>query len=276
MTIQLSKHHGLGNDFLVLLDEVNGRAVAVTGAHARRWCNRFTGVGADGLLHGVRPDAGTDGDVDVVMRLYNSDGSRAEMSGNGIRCFGQAVAQARGIEAGTLRVRTDDGVKVLDIAPGDDPREMVVSVDMGAVRPGPRVPESARASIVGRHATVDLGNPHLVIEVPEPDEVDLAVVGGVLERQFPDGVNVEFVRADAPDHLTLVVWERGAGITRACGTGACAAVAAAHGWGAVGDDVTVSMPGGDARVVLRGGDQVTLVGPTATIATIAIDEEVGA
>jgi len=273
--MQLSKHHGLGNDFLVVLDEVNGRALAITGDDAVRLCERRTGIGADGLLHGsapaTDPDAGPDVtlDADVVMRLFNADGSRAEMSGNGIRCFGQAVAAARGITAGTLRVLTDDGIKVLEIEPGGVTGEVLVSVDMGTARPGPAIPEGL--DLPGRHHTVDMVNPHLVVEVPDPWAVDVAEVGAAIERRFPDGVNVEFIAARGSDHLDLAVWERGAGVTRACGTGACAAASVASGWGLVGHDVVVTMPGGDATVELTSDGRLQLTGPSVLIASLEVD-----
>lgn len=269
--MQLTKHHGLANDFLVALDEVNGRELAVDGELARRLCDRRTGIGADGLIHGARPvDAPDDEGVDVVMHLYNADGSRAEMSGNGIRCLGQAVAQARGRRDGALVVATDGGLRTLTLRGTDDPACLEVSVGMGPAHAGPAVPGPLDEQLSGRHLTVDLGNPHLVVEVPDPTVVDLATEGAWLEQQFPDGVNVEFVAVTAPDTITLRVWERGAGITWACGTGASAAAHAAHQWGLVGRSVRVEMAGGAARVDL--GDELVLTGPTCTIATVEVPD----
>jgi diaminopimelate epimerase len=268
--VRLTKHHGLANDFLVVLDEVNDRAPAVDGELARRLCHRRTGVGADGLIHGARPTSDAD-HLDVVMHLFNSDGSPAEMSGNGIRCLVQAVAQARHREAGTFRVGTDGGVRILELQPTG--RGIVeVSVDMGTARAGPEVPSPVEGELGARHATVDMGNPHLVIETEAPEAIDLATRGSWLERQFVDGINVEYVAKDEGrgDGIVLRVWERGAGITQACGTGACAAAHVAHGWGLVGDTVTVEMPGGSARVQL--GDHVVLIGPSEFIASIEVPD----
>lgn len=266
--MRLSKHHGLGNDFLVVLDELNPDLPSIDGDLARRLCDRRTGVGADGLIHGAtvgRPDLG------VVMHLFNADGSRAEMSGNGVRCLAQAVALARGDQSLHLLVDTDGGARavVVDATPGSG--EAWVSVDMGPACPGPEVPDVVRQRIEGRCESIDLGNPHLVIDGPDPASVDLAAEGGWIESQFADGVNVEYIAA-APgaDVVTMTVWERGAGITQACGTGACASAFAAHGWGLVGDQVEVRMPGGAATVTL--GDTITLAGPTTVIATIEVED----
>jgi diaminopimelate epimerase len=269
--VQLTKHHGLGNDFLVVLDEVNGHAPRVDAELARRLCNRRTGIGADGLIHGAAPDEAAHPGVDVVMHLFNSDGSRAEMSGNGIRCLAQAVALARRFDAGSLSVSTDAGARTLELRTVS-PVRVEVDVDMGAVHPGPAVPAPVDEELDDRHVTLDLGNPHLVIESTDPDAVDLATRGAWLEQQFPDGVNVEFISKDPgrADAIVLRVWERGAGITRACGTGACAAAHAAHLWGLVGDIVTVEMPGGEAQVRLD--EHAILVGPAVLIATMEVPD----
>ncbi len=267
--MQLTKHHGLDNDFLVVLDEANGRACPIDGSVARRLCDRRTGLGADGLIRGAAPEPG-DG-VDVVMHLYNSDGSRAEMSGNGIRCLAQAVALARNFDTGSLRIRTDGGVRTTDITV-TGPTSAAVSVGMGAASPGPAVPVPVEEEIDARHATVDLGNPHLVIESSDPTAVDLATRGAWLEQQFDGGVNVEFVAKDGgrPDSIVMRVWERGAGITQACGTGACAAAHAAHTWGLVGERVTVEMPGGAAEVQL--GPDIVLTGPAELVAHVEVPD----
>jgi len=266
--VQLSKHHGLANDFLVVLDEVNGPQRDIDGDLAARLCDRRRGIGADGLIHGATPSPGDD--VDVVMHLFNADGSRAEMSGNGIRCLGQAVAVAREVHEATLRVRTDAGVRTLMVHESIDHRGAMVSVNMGPVGPGPEVPPSVAESLTGRFATADLGNPHLVVEVDDPGAVDLAAEGAWLEQQFEGGINIEFVAAAGDDSVSMRVWERGVGVTEACGTGACAAGHVAHGWGLVADRVRIVMPGGSAEVEL--GDDVVLIGPAQLIATVELPD----
>ena len=273
--VQLTKHHGLANDFLVVLDEVNGRGLKVDGALAIELCDRRRGIGADGLIHGEAPPTGAD--VDVIMHLYNADGSRAEMSGNGIRCLGQALTMAREVREVVLQVATDAGVRRLQVEASGDQRSSMVSVDMGPARTGPTISAEVEARLGGggpvhsaSFATADMGNPHLVVAVDDPADVDLATDGPWFEQRFPDGVNVEFIALTEPDTLDLRVWERGAGITEACGTGACAAVHLAHGWGLVGDRVRVDMPGGSAEVQL--GDTITLIGPSTHIATIELPD----
>ena len=267
--VHLTKLHGLGNDFLVLLEATAGAPVPTgpdAAALARRLCDRHRGVGADGLIVGTEADA--DG-VDVVMALHNADGSRAEMSGNGIRCLAHAVVRARGGDAGDVVVDSDAGRRHLAVAPGERPGVARVRVGMGAVADGPAVPADVAERLGGaRHATVDVGNPHLVVLVDDPGAVDLAAVGPPLEAAFPAGVNVEFV-APTSRGLDLVVWERGVGVTEACGTGACGAAAVAHRWGLVGDSVAVRMPGGEAEVLLA-GDHATLVGPSEHIAEVEV------
>jgi diaminopimelate epimerase len=266
--LHLTKHHGLANDFLIALDEANDGDVVIDGALARRLCDRRTGLGADGLIRGGRPADGSD--ADVVMHLFNADGTRAEMSGNGIRCLAHAVALARGSDVPIeLTIATDAGTRRANIG-SLDAKVAEVSVSMGPARPGPDVPEPLGERLPTRHVTVDFGNPHLVIEVPDPGVVDLTTEGAWLSQQFPDGINVEYVAASAPDRLTMRVWERGVGITEACGTGACAAAHAAGLWGLIDGHATVAMPGGLAEVSL--GDDVVLTGPSELVARIEVHD----
>jgi diaminopimelate epimerase len=277
--VQLTKHHGLGNDFLVVLDEVNGRALKVDGELARTVCDRRTGIGADGLIHGAAPEPGSD--ATVVMHLHNADGSRAETSGNGIRCLAHAIALAREVHELTVQVDTDAGRrKVVVNATDQDDRTALAHAYMGKVIPGPDVPASVVSRLAedgparaARYATADVGNPHLVVEVDDPSKVDLADVGAWTDAQFPDGINVEFVAADG-DVLVVHVWERGAGITDACGTGACAvAWVCSDVWRQTkrDDEIEVRMPGGDAQVALT-ADGAVLSGPVHHVATIELPD----
>jgi diaminopimelate epimerase len=237
--VRLAKHHGLGNDFLVGID------VAVDAPMAKALCDRRRGVGADGLI----------GYAGGRMTLFNADGSRAEVSGNGIRCLAQALARHRGVDTLDEVVDTDAGPKRLVLRPGPDPATVEVSVDMG---------EARVLRLDEREAEVDMGNPHLVLLVDDTDSVDLRAIG----RRHPD-VNVEVIAPDGGGGLLLRVHERGAGITEACGTGACAAAAAAARWGLVGEQVTVRMPGGAVDVALGDG-AVTLTGPATHIADLEV------
>lgn len=251
--MQLSKHHALGNDFLVLLDAQC--RWSVDGATARALCDRRRGVGADGLL---RASAGTDG-ADVDMTLWNADGGLAEMSGNGIRCLAQAVARDRGVHTVDLAIATDAGLRRVRVRPGADERTVQVRVDMGAVT-------EAEAPDLGLAAKdtlgAGIGNPHVVALYPDRPSLDADA-----DRFTMTDRNVEFVLpGPGPDEITMRVVERGAGETLACGTGACAAAWAANRWGLVGDAVTVHMPGGSATVEL--GDPAHLVGPAVYVAEI--------
>jgi diaminopimelate epimerase len=261
--MRLTKHHGLGNDFLVLLDPDGHHAVDP--ALAVALCDRRRGVGADGLLHVT---AGRDG-ADVAMRLLNADGSHGEMSGNGIRCVAQAVFAGRLAAPPVLTVATDAGLRTVRALDAAGARAGRFSVEMGGVKVGEDEPDGLDPR-VGRATPVDIGNPHLVLEWRGdalPDHDELVALGAPLDRATPGGVNVEVVRpGPAPGHLVMVIYERGVGPTMACGTGACAAAAAAARWGLTGRDVTVAMPGGPVTVAL--GDPVVLTGEAASVAAV--------
>lgn len=245
VAMHLTKHHGLGNDFLVtFVDQVPADAPEF----AIALCDRSTGVGADGLIFGI--DSGST----TTMRLFNSDGSVAEISGNGLRCFVQAVAMRRGVQSLEIDVETLAGVRACSLEPTDESTVAYASADMGLVTAGDQPDaEDFLESVSGlgsvdRWAVGAVGNPHVVLEMDDPDSVDLATVGPQIEQHFPHGVNVHFVRVTGLDEIRLRVWERGSGITQACGSGATVAAQRMHEWGSVGEHVTVTMPGGSAAV----------------------------
>jgi len=254
--VQLTKHHGLGNDFLVtFVDEVPERAAALAVA----LCDRRTGIGADGLIFGI--DTGSQ----PVMRLFNSDGSAAEISGNGMRCFVQALAMRRSVTALDVEVDTLAGLRACSYEATPEPAVGYASVDMGPVTAGDAARDVAfldDGAGVGasRWAIGAVGNPHVVLAVENPDAVDLAASGPVIESEFPHGVNAHMVAVTGSDELTLRVWERGAGITMACGSGATVSAQRFFEWGEVGDRVVVRMPGGEATV-----DVATKERPTAVL-----------
>ncbi len=262
---RLTKHHGLGNDFLVAL-EVHNPGITPDPDFARRVCDRRRGVGADGLILGLRPARD---EHDVCMVLLNADGSEAEISGNGIRCLAQALLRDAGRSEGDLHVETPGGVRTLHTVRGDADAEMWIRVDMGATRPGPDMGPATLEFPAQRRETLDIGNPHLVLLVDDPAAIDLSVEGPRLEAEYPAGINVHAVRVLDRSSLELRVWERGAGITEACGSGAVAAVAAAHRWGLVDERVGVTMPGGAATVDVD-GDELLLTGPTEFIAEVSV------
>lgn len=274
MNLTLTKHHGLGNDFLVVFHPgVDGDAAL--GALAQHLCDRRRGIGADGLLIAESSEGKA-----ARMYLYNADGSRAEMSGNGIRCFAQAVAMRRGVESGgsvdlsPQLIETDAGDKLVTLAATDDAATIEASVDMGLVT---ELPEPAGWATLGCHpdrpvAHLSMGNPHSVVGVDEVAVVDLAELGGKVPH-----VNLEIVEpGPETTAVTMRVHERGAGITEACGTGACASAHAARSWGLVSSntsEVTVHMDGGSAVVSFddeRPGE-VRLTGPATFVAAIEIE-----
>ncbi|HEV7886957.1 MAG TPA: diaminopimelate epimerase [Acidimicrobiales bacterium] len=244
--LTFTKHHGLGNDFLVLLDADD--RTPLTAELARALCDRHTGVGADGLIRAVKggPDA------DAVFELRNADGSPAEMSGNGMRCMAQALVDAGWWSERELRVWTDGGVRRVRVKPESAPGLRQVTVDMGPAK----VEDHPSGTLV------DMGNPHLVI-LDQDQSCDLEALG----RQHADR-NVELI-AVHDGEVDLRVWERGVGATLACGTGSCAAVAAAQRWGLVGPRVVVHNPGGDV-VVEAAGESMLLSGPTQFVARVEV------
>lgn len=261
--MQLTKHHGLGNDFLIAVDQAE---LHDPSARARQWCDRRTGVGADGLIL-----ATTSPDGPAVMTLYNADGSRAEISGNGLRCLVQVLARRSGDDTWEGAVLTDAGLRRGWLEPTDRPERATVRVEMGEVAAGPALDASAvPVPVVADHiATVDVGNPHVVLHVADPGAIAMDQVGPAIERLAPGGINVHFVLPTSEGALQVTHWERGSGITQACGSGAVASAHAAHEWGAVGADVVVHMPGGQARVIL--GAPVLLEGDATYVATIEVD-----
>jgi diaminopimelate epimerase len=307
--VTIQKYHGLGNDFLVLLDVDGQRGVDLGSlgsngfaAFARAACNRHRGIGADGLL--VVSGGPSDGSADITMRLHNADGSIAEMSGNGIRCFSQAVVDAGLATTGTLRVQTDAGLRIVEVGATDAQGIANIRVDMGTAKVDSfEVPEPVRAMVealgdcTARIATVDVGNPHLIVGVNaaviDIASFPIASFGPQVEQHFIEafgGINVHVVArapgesveaADAAEAaaegsvlptnsevvaLDMTIWERGVGITEACGTGATAVAVAARGWGWVGAVSELRQPGGTARVEIF-GERLTLIGPSQFVAT---------
>jgi len=263
-SLTLTKHHGLGNDFLVAFDP----GVADPAAFARSVCDRRTGIGADGLLVGTAAEGYT-----ARMTLYNADGSRAEMSGNGIRCFAQAVAKRSG-DLAPQRILTDAGDRIVELTATESPDTIDARVEMGEVSP---LPEPAGWQTLGCHpdrpvAHLSLGNPHSVVGVDDVVAVDLLELGA----KVPD-LNLEIIEpGPEANAVTMRVHERGAGITAACGTGACAAAYAARSWGLIArreNDVIVHMDGGTAIVTFTedAPDRAILTGAATFVGIIEIE-----
>ena len=254
MRVRFAKVQGLGNDFLIVEE---GR---VDSAQARRLCARTRGVGADGVITVLPPRAGGT----CYMHLFNSDGSEAEISGNGMRCLARHLADTRAL-SGEMLVESAAGPKRCTVHRAPSGAVEAISVEMGPARW-----EGEQEFTVGgerlRAARVSMGNPHAVF-FGEASLERARRLGPVIEKAVPGGVNAGFaaVRGGAVD---LWVWERGDGLTEACGSGACAAVAAAVKGGVLPADraVEVRLPGG-ALTVAVGADlvRVTMRGPAEPV-----------
>ncbi|MEX0846714.1 MAG: diaminopimelate epimerase [Ilumatobacteraceae bacterium] len=264
MKLELTKHHGLGNDFLVVFDP----PVDDLAALARRLCDRRRGVGSDGLLIATQAAGYT-----ARMTLHNADGSKAEMSGNGIRCFAQAMAM-RSESLAPQNILTDAGPRLVHLFATDNPDTIEASVDMGEVSTidAPVGWDSIGCDPNRPVEHLGLGNPHTVVGVDDVAAVDLLALG----LQVP-GTNLEIVEPGPEPHgITMRVHERGAGITEACGTGACASAWAARSWGLVpasAAEIVVHMDGGSAKVRIDepSPGRVTLVGPSVLVGHVTVD-----
>jgi diaminopimelate epimerase len=233
------KYHGLGNDFVVV-----EATELMTAARAVRLCDRRRGVGADGVLSVLPPRSG----AAAYMHIHNSDGSVAEMCGNGIRCVARHLAERRGL-AGELDIETDAGVRRCVVHRARTGDVESISVEMGpACYEGEQVFELGGERLAGHR--VSMGNPHAVF-FGESSRERAARLGPLVERAIPGGVNAGFA-APGAGGLDLVVWERGVGLTDACGTGACAAAVAAIRAGILrgAAPLEVRLPGGTLRVTV--------------------------
>ncbi len=268
--IAFRKMHGLGNDFVVL--DRRRDDIALGAGAARALADRHSGIGCDQLILVERPRLPA---ARVFMRILNADGSEAEACGNAARCIARLIAE----ETGERRVRIETLAGLLDAELLDDGR---VAVDMGPPRTLWRDIPLARemdtlavdlaAGPLSRPVCTSMGNPHATFFVADADAVDLAALGPLLEHDalFPERANIGVATVRDPARIRLRVWERGAGITLACGSGACAALVAAHRRGLTGRQATVALDGGDLEISWRpdgeqGGGHVMMTGP-ATLA----------
>lgn len=255
--MQFTKMQGLGNDFLIVRGPVPENAAKLS----RFLCDRHFGAGGDGVIFLSPSDT-----ADADMRIFNSDGSEAAMCGNGIRCAGKYLYDNGLVSKETMTVSTRSGVKTLflKISRG---KAVSVSVDMGKAvlleRDVP-LPEG-----IGTGTAVSTGNPHMVVFSEDAEIVPLLRYGPAIERdgRFPGGINAEFIQVLSPTLLRMRVWERGCGVTLACGTGACAAVFAAvkHGFCPVDTPVEVRLDGGRLFITLDREDHLQMEGPAVTV-----------
>lgn len=265
------KMHGLGNDYIYVdttrerVEDPQGLAVAMSRPHF--------GVGADGLVL-----IGASQCADLSMRMFNADGSEGEMCGNAVRCIGKYAYERGLVRRETMTLQTRAGVKTLRLTV-EDGRVSRVRVDMGApILDGPSIPALLGEGRIVRRpleaggrafevTCVSMGNPHAVIFLHEDvDAFDVGRYGPLLERHaaFPNRTNVEFAALVAPGRIRMRVWERGSGMTLACGTGACATAVAASLCGLTGERSTLVLDGGELDVEWSGGT-VYMTGPAAFV-----------
>ncbi len=275
--LPFSKYQGLGNDFLILdgRGEADGEAcLGLTPAAVVRLCDRRFGVGGDGVIVALPPQQSGE----LRMRIFNADGTEPEMCGNGIRALARFLADSDGDQPGrSWQVETLAGRIVPQLM--DDGR---IRVDMGApflepaavpttLAVGPCGLPQGELEVAGERlavAAAGMGNPHVVIPVADLEAVDLERLGPALEHHpaFPARTNVHFVQVLAPDHLAMRVWERGAGPTLACGTGACATLVACHLLGLCANRARVDLPGGPLEIAWGGaGEPVLMTGPAEPV-----------
>ncbi|WKE65572.1 diaminopimelate epimerase [Gallaecimonas kandeliae] len=265
MLVQFAKMHGLGNDFMVV-DNVT-QNVFFSAEQIQKLADRHTGIGFDQLLV-VEPPY--DPDLDFHYRIFNADGSEVEQCGNGARCFARFVRLKGLINRNRIKVSTAKGKLTLNID-----KDNLVSVNMGVPVLEPaqvpfRAQKEEKTYILreGEHTffagVVSMGNPHCVLQVDSTQDADVAQIGPLLggSDRFPEGVNVGFMEVVSRDHVRLRVYERGAGETQACGSGACAAVVVGQLQDKLGKKVRVDLPGGSLQINWAGpGEPLYMTGP---------------
>ena len=257
MAIEFTKYHGLGNDF-ILIDNRSNPEPAITPEQAIKFCDRHFGIGADGVIFALPGIQGTD----YTMRIFNSDGSEPEMCGNGIRCLAGFLADLEGKEIGSnqkYKIHTLAGLITPQLMPDGQ-----VKVDMGVPKllageiPTTLVNSDEKVinqplEVAGKTwevTCVSMGNPHCITFVEDVAAISLETIGSQFEHHpvFPQRTNTEFIQVMSRDYLKMRVWERGAGITLACGTGACASLVAGVLTGNCDRLATVELPGGPLQI----------------------------
>ena len=271
--MRFTKMHGLGNDYVY----VDGwdEQIADPAEVARRVSDRHFGIGSDGLIL-VLPDE----QADCRMRMFNADGSEAQMCGNGIRCVAKYAYDHGRTSANPMRVATLGGIMTIDLEIGDDGKVAAATVDMGEpILAGREIPTTfdgdrvinRPVEIAGRTwnvTCVSMGNPHAIVYVEDVNAVDLNATGPAFENAdvFPERINVHFVQVHSPGEVTMATWERGSGITLACGTGATAVCVAGVLAGESARKILAHLPGGDLQLDWREDtNHVFMTGPAAEV-----------
>jgi diaminopimelate epimerase len=284
--MRFTKMHGLGNDY-VYVDGFAGRVPADPAAMAIAVSDRHFGIGGDGLILILPSEV-----ADARMRMFNADGSESEMCGNGVRCVAKYVYDHGIARKPELRIETGRGVLTFQLTTGPDGKVAKVRVNMGEpILDAAKIPTTCTTSRVidepltvagpefpagwaeacgldPRMTCVSMGNPHVVLYCRDVARVPLEAVGPVLENAslFPRRINVHFVQKHSDDEVTMRTWERGSGITLACGTGACAVAVAGVLTGRTGGRLLAHLPGGDLELEWGGeGQPVFMTGPATEV-----------
>jgi diaminopimelate epimerase len=276
MKINFTKYHGLGNDF-ILIDNRHDPTPCLTSEQAMKLCDRHFGIGGDGVIFALPPQ----GKSDYTMRIYNSDGSEPEMCGNGIRCLARFVADLDGKTdtdeiynihtlAGIIRPQLQEGDKVR-VNMGE-PYLLAAEIPTTLADPQEKVINQALtvAEQTWQVTCVSMGNPHCITFVENADQISLEKIGPQFENHsvFPKRINTEFIEVVRQDYLKMRVWERGAGITLACGTGACASVVAGVLTNNCDRASTVELPGGCLDIEWSAQENhVYMTGPATKVFT---------
>lgn len=278
MGLKFTKMHGLGNDFMVI-DAIN-QSLDLQTQQVCAWADRHFGIGFDQLLV---VEATSTPNVDFRYRIFNADGSEVQQCGNGARCFAKFVYDKGLTDKTEITVETASGIIVLYVEDNG-----WIRVNMGAPNFHPQslpfaMPteqEHYELDVLGEAfdiGAVSMGNPHAVLRVADISHAPVDRIGAAIESHpaFPERVNVGFAERLSADHIKLRVYERGAGETLACGTGACAAMVVYRNWGEVADEVTVSLPGGDLKIAWNGerNAPVWMSGPAVTVFEGELPEE---
>ncbi|WP_281531592.1 diaminopimelate epimerase [Leyella stercorea] len=274
-SVRFTKMHGAGNDYIYV--DAQKYDVPDPSAAAIAWSNRHTGIGSDGLVLIGKPYGGVD--ADFSMRIFNADGSEAKMCGNASRCIGKYLYERRLTDKTTIRLQTLSGVKILKLhlVSNETPETKVESVTVDMLAPSFRVPEQYDETVGGVltvgsrtfHGTfVSMGNPHFVCFVDDINTLDVARYGSAMEyaTAFPERCNIEFAELKSDGTIRTRVWERGSGITMACGTGACATAVAAAVTGRALRRSIIAMDGGTLHIEWNEADgHVYMTGPAAFV-----------
>jgi len=273
MNLRFTKMHGLGNDFVVL--DATKEPLALSSEQLQFLADRHFGVGCDQILQVEGPEHASN---DFRYRIFNADGGEVEQCGNGARCFFRYVHERGLSEKNTLRVETQSGL--IELTGDDDGR---VTVNMGAPEFAPaRIPFVAEAAAIEYDLQIDgpadaselkiaalsMGNPHAVLLVEQISGARVAELGPLIasHERFPRGVNAGFMQVVNRREIRVRVYERGAGETLACGSGACAALVAGRRWGLLEESVAVDLPGGRLNISWAGeGEPVMMTGPAETV-----------